>query len=210
MPSRRRGRGKGGGLERVVLSAADLARTADALVQVLPMAIVEIRIDVLTPERLIDMLPGRSRTEKITRGAISLAGTGDKSSRAYKSARRRLERYVAEEGRQRRRPRESVLRELVKRLQRPHLPTDTALLVAMTADVIYVGQVKTMPAGGALRVPPRALGRVRDRLRAGDEQGAALELLNAWVYEYPLNSEPEAQGVIGNIERIEINLEKRA
>jgi len=188
---------------RVQLTRADLRMTAGALLERLPKAEEEIPAE---PESIEDVLSrlGKTRREQIRRGAIALAGTGDTKSRAYKSARRSLERYTAGQGRERRKPAPSRLQSIARTVRRPHLDVSAELEVQMEADVIYAGQRKTMPAHGAQLIRARFLAPVRAHLRSGDEREAALELLGAFVQEYGLNTEPEARGVIGNIRWITV------
>ena len=80
--------------------------------------------------------------------------------------------------------------------------------VRLKADVIYVGQRKTMPAGEAQPIAPRLLGSVRERLREGDSEAAARALIEAFVLAYGLATDQARAGldVIGNIEWIEVAL----
>lgn len=191
---------------RVRLSGADLALVADHLTDVLPRAIVEIPAAPTDIRELLAPIAD-TRREQLSKAAVALAGTSDKKSRAYKSARRRLERYVtdARERRGRTRP---ALRQIAERIRRPHLPTDASILVSrVTADVFYEGQVKTMPAGAPTEISARNLATMRRLLREGDQEGAARALLNEWVFAYGLNTEREAEGVIGNIERITVQVQ---
>lgn len=198
---RRRGPG---GLDWVVLTPRDLRMTAAALIERLPVAVEEVPEEPMTIEEILEQMPG-SRSEKISQLALAMSGTSDRSSRAYKSQRRSLERYVTHAG-ERRTPRKSRLLQLARLIRRPRLDVKQALAVAMQASVIYVGQVKTMPAGGPQFIEAERLATVRARLRDGDELGAARALLDAWVYAYRLNSQPIADGVIGSIEWITVEL----
>lgn len=190
---------------RVVLTRADLSKTAAALLERVPMVEETIPEE---PESIEDVLSklGKTRREQIRRGAIALSGSADTKSRAYLSARRRLERYTTTKGEERRRARPKALQEIARTIRRPHLDVRQELTVQMLADVIYAGQQKTMPAHGAQLIRARYLAPVRARLRDGAESEAALELLGAFVLEYGLNTEPDARGVIGNIEWIEIEV----
>lgn len=198
---RRRGQA---GADFVKITPNDLRVTARALTERLPVAIDEVPDEPATIDELMRSMPG-SRTERLSRLAMAMSGSSERSSRAYRSARRSIERYVTT-GAERRRPRESRLVQIARYVRRPHLNAKQALAVAMKASVIYVGQVKTMPAGGPQFIDARALGKVRDKLRNGDEPGAARALLDAWVYAYRLNTEPIAEGVIGSIEWITVEL----
>lgn len=198
-----------GGGRRVVITPEDVAMTADALLDVLPRATFDVvPEEPADPRELLRPL-GETWRERITRGAIAISGTTDKRSRAYLSARRRLERYVTETASERRRPRPLDLRGLAKKIRRPHLDVKDGLRVTMCADVVYVGQHKCpMPAGGPQSIRPNTLGTVRARLRDGDEDGAARALLDAFVFEYGLNAEPDARGVIGGLSEIHVELER--
>lgn len=203
MPKRGRGHRSRG---RVVLSAEDIARASDALVDVLPRTVVEIPA---TPANVREMLVplGSTWRERLSRGAIALSGETDKRTRAYLSARRRLERYVSERAKERRRPRAGALEGLARRISRPRLDVDDELDVMVCADVIYVGQHKCpMPTVPPQRIRSTQLGTVRRMLRAGDEVGAGKALLDAFVYEYRLNDEHEARGIIGNISEISVTI----
>lgn len=203
MPSRR-----GGGRrqrDQVVLTARDIRLTADALTRHLPAAEREVPTEPVTFDEILESMGPGSRSEKISRLAMAMSGTSERSSRAYKSARRSMERYTTT-ATERRRPSLGRLQSIAKIVRRPHLDVRQALKVQMLADVIYVGQQKQMPAAGPQEIPASRLSRVRERLRSGDEIDAAIELLNVWVHVYGLNTEPVAQGVIGNIEWITVEL----
>ena len=170
----------------------------------MPVAVEEVPEEPATIEEILDSMPG-SRSENITRLAMAISGSSERSSRAYKSARRSLERYVTVSA-EKRRPRRARLVEIVRRVRHPKLDTKQALAVSMLASVIYVGQKKSMPAGGPQVIRAEALGGVRAKLRDGDELGAARALLDAWVFAYGLNTQPVAEGVIGSIEWISVEL----
>jgi len=190
----------------VRLSPEDFERTAEALVDVLPVATFEVSEEPTDAREMLRPL-GETWRERITRGALAISGTSDKKSRAYLSARRRLERYVTESGRERRRPRPLDLRALVKKIRRPHLDVRAELDLTVCADVVYVGQHKCpMPSSPPQRIRAETLAPVRRALREGDETAAALALLGAFVFEYGLNVEPDARGVIGNISEIRVEL----
>lgn len=189
-----------------MLTEADVERVAERLVAVLPRAIVEIPESPTSIREILAPL-GDTQTERVSRAAVALAGTSDKRTRAYKSARRRIERYVTQ-GRERRgvvRPR---LEQIARQVRRPHLPVDRGVSVELGADVLYVGQHKPqMPASGeGQEISASELSTVRRHLRDGDELAAARALLDEWVYQYRLATDRDADGVIGNIDRVRIEL----
>lgn len=186
----------------VRLTEGDLDATADALTDVLPVAVLDVP---LAPPSIDDLLGplGATRKERIRRGAIALSG--ESRGKAYLAARRRLERYTTK-GRERRSARGGVLATMAAAIRRPHLPTDASLTVSMEADVIYAGQTKRMPVGLPQVLTARELSTVRRHLRAGDERAAARALLDAWVFAYGLHGTPDAEGVIGNITTLDIEL----
>ncbi|MEG7787081.1 hypothetical protein U2388_15140, partial [Listeria monocytogenes] len=75
--------------------------------------------------------------EKLSRLAMSMSGTSDRSSTAYRSARRSLERYTTT-ATEERRPGLGRLQQIVRIVRRPFLDPKQALAVQLMASVIYV------------------------------------------------------------------------
>src|SRR2546428_13250770 len=61
-----------------------------------------------------------------------------------------------------------------------------------------------MPIGKPQRIRAADLLEMRERWRDGDRVAAARALLDVWVYAYGLNTEPSAEGVIGNIVSVSV------
>lgn len=194
---------------RVSLTDGDVELVAERLREVLPVAVLDVPEAPRTIDEVLSRL-GDTRREQITRGAIALSGSSDKSSRAYKSARRRLERYTTTGGTERRRARPNALEQIVRTVRRPHLPTDRGLTVRMRADVVYAGTARTMPASGPQPIAPARLSAMRRHLRDGDVEAAARALLDEFVRVYGLVTDLARGGedVLGHIEWCEVALDE--
>jgi hypothetical protein len=118
--------------------------------------------------------------------AMALAGTTDKSSRAYKSARRNLERYAAAEGKQRRamgdklRPKINTAaqtRQAAAKLTGP-------IRVMWENPEIQVSSDRRQRPDLPAEISADRVAEIRELLEAGDERGATDLLVAASMADY--------------------------
>lgn len=140
----------------------------------------------VTAEEAVTAFGGGTRGRSAL--AQEMAGTTDKKSRAYKNAMRNLQRYMAAEGRQRRRPKITTPRitraverqrerQLAERIRGP-------ITVIWQDPVIRVSQDERDRPDLEVNLPDDMLEDFREYLASGNERGALNALaeasLEAW------------------------------